>query len=534
MTQEAILTRDGFDAAIFDFDGVVADTASLHAQAWKSVFDTLLSMDKKDGGEKLGHVLSPFDPGEDYRLFVEGKPRIDGVRDFLRSRNILLPEGRDADPPGLKTLYGLGNWKNRIFQKYLQDEGVKIADSLAVLLQELKRHGFRCAVISASRNCTAILEMVGLAERFDAKVDGLDTERLGIPGKPNPGIFLEAAERLAAEPRRCVVIEDSLTGVEAAKSGGFGLVVGLAAGEKQAGLLGRGGADIVIADLSELSVVGSAPLPLRETGTGRMPSALDSREAILAEARGRRFALFLDYDGTLTPIVDAPDRALLSPGARRLITRLAKICPVAVVSGRDLRDIRRLVGVNSLMYAGSHGFEISGPGGVRSENEAAEDYLPDLDGAEGELRAELRGVRGFLVERKRFSIAVHYRLVAEEDAAAVEKAVNGVAAGHPRLRKTYGKKVFELQPDLEWNKGEAVLSLLRELGLDGGGVLPLFIGDDVTDEDAFRALRGRGVTVAVQEQARPTEARYTLHNPGEVLEFLGMILEIAKGGVPHV
>lgn len=528
----ATVTRDVFDAVIFDFDGVVADTASVHARAWTSMFDTFLSMDRRADGVKLGHDLSPFDPVDDYLRYVDGKPRIDGVRDFLRSRSILVPEGRDTDPPGLRTLYGLGNWKNRLFRKYLEEEGVRIAEPLAGILQDLKRRGFRSAVISASKNCTAILETTGLAGHFDAKVDGLDAERLGIPGKPDPGIFFEAAARLAAEPRRCVVIEDSLAGLEAAKSGGFGLVVGLAAGEKQVALLRRGGADIVIADLSEISVVGSAAL--RETGAGRMPSALDSREAILAEARGRRFALFLDYDGTLTPIVDTPDRALLSPKVRRLITRLAKICPVAVVSGRDLRDIRRLVGVDSLVYAGSHGFEISGPEGVRSENEAAGDHLPDLDGAEGELKAELQGVRGCLVERKRFSIAVHYRLVAGEEVSAVEKAVNGVAAGHPRLRKTYGKKVFELQPDLEWNKGEAVLYLLRELGLDGGDVLPLFIGDDVTDEDAFRALRGRGVTVAVQEQERPTEARYTLHNPGEVVEFLGLILEVAKGGVPHV
>jgi len=529
--QGIILTREGFDAVIFDFDGVVADTASIHARAWKSMFDTFLSMDGRAGGEKLGHLLSPFDPEEDYRFYVDGKPRIDGVRDFLRSRDILLPEGRNTDPPGLKTLYGLGNWKNRLFQKYIKDEGVKIADSLAGVLQELKRRGFRCAVISASKNCTAILETVELAERFDAKVDGLDTERLGIPGKPDPGIFLEAAARLAVKPRRCAVVEDSLAGVEAARAGGFGLVVGFAGGERQAAHLRGGGAEIVIADLSELSVGESAPL--QGIAADSLPSALESREAILAEARGRRFAIFLDYDGTLTPIVETPDRALLSPETRRLIAELASSCPVSVVSGRDLPDIRRLVGIESLIYAGSHGFDISGPGGLRVEHEAAGAFLPDLDGAEGELRAALRGVRGCLVERKRFSIAIHYRLVAEEEIPRVEQPVNEAAAGHPGLRKIYGKKVFELQPDLEWNKGEAILFLLQELRLDEKAFLPLFIGDDVTDEDAFRVLRGRGIAIVVRERSFPTEARYTLRSPDEVRDFLGMILEIAKGGAPH-
>jgi trehalose 6-phosphate phosphatase len=524
--KRTILARDGLDAVIFDFDGVVADTASLHVRAWKNMFDAFLSMEKRAGGEKHGYGLDPFDPEEDYRLHVDGKPRIDGVRDFLLSRGMSLSPGGNTDPPGLKTLHGLGNWKNSLFQKYVRDEGVKVSDSLAGLLLDLKRFGFRIAVISASKNCTAILEKAGLTDDFDTKVDGLDAERLGISGKPDPGIFLEAAARLSTEPRRCAVVEDSLAGVEAAKAGGFGMIVGFTEEEKQAELLRGGGADIVISNLSELSVTGSKPL--QKVDSPRLPFALDSRDEIMAEARGRRFALFLDYDGTLTPIVETPDRALLSPETRRLIAELALTWPVAVVSGRDLPDIRRLVGIDSIIYAGSHGFEISGPGGLQVEYGAAGAYLLDLDDAEGALRAELQGVRGCLVERKRFSIAVHYRLVAEEEVARVEKAVNDSAASHPGLRKTHGKKIFELQPALEWNKGEAVLFLLRELRLDGEDVLPFFIGDDVTDEDAFRALRERGVSIVVREQPGPTEARYVLRNPDEVRTFLTMMLEVSK------
>lgn len=523
-----VISRKDFDAVVLDLDGVITDTPSTHAKAWKTVFDAYLSMEGRAGGEKIGHVLHPFDPAEDYRLYMDGKPRMDGVRDFLRSRNISMPEGHETDPPGLRTLHGLANWKNRLFHKYLQDEGVKVADSLDGLLGTLKQHGFRCAVISASKNCTATLESAGLVGRFDTQVDGLDTERPGTPGKSDPGIFLEAAARLAVEPPRCVVIEDSRAGVEAARAGGIGLVVGLASAKAQADILRLSGADVVISDLSELSVAG-ADFP-HGTAPVHLPSAIDRLNEILMEAGGRRFAVFLDYDGTLTPIVATPKRAILTAETRQLVAELASICPTAIVSGRDLRDIRKIVGIDSLIYAGSHGFEIVGPGGLQVEHEGAGAYLPDLDAAEGELKDQLGNVRGCLVERKRFSIAVHYRLVADEEVAGIERTVSSIRRRYPRLRMSGGKKVFELRPDLEWNKGESVLFLLRELRIDAKEFLPLFIGDDVTDEDAFRALRDGGVTIIVQDEPRPTVARYGLRNPQEVRVFLGKILETCKGG----
>ncbi len=525
-----VISKKEFDAVVFDLDGVITDTASTHARAWKNMFDAYLSLDRKAGGVKLGHDLRPFDPVEDYRLYVDGKRRMDGVRDFLQSRNISLPEGHETDPPGLKTLHGLGNWKNRLFHKYLQDEGVKTTGFLKGVLDALKQYGFRCAVISASKNCAAILERAGLAGRFDTRVDGLDAERLGIPGKPDPGIFLEAAARLAVQPLRCAVVEDSRAGVEAAKAGRFGLVVGFSADKGQTDILRQCGADIIISDFSELTITGDDLS--HETTPEPPPSALDRLNEILAEAGGRRFAIFLDYDGTLTPIVETPERAILTAETRRLIAELSALCPTAVVSGRDLRDIRNLVGIDSLIYAGSHGFEITGPGGLKIEHEAAGAYLPALDAIEEDLRDRLKNVRGCLVERKRFSIAVHYRLVAEDEVAGIEQAVDGIRARYPRLRKGHGKKVFELQPDLEWNKGEAVLFLLRELRSDEKEFLPLFIGDDVTDEDAFRALRGRGVSIIVQDEPRPTEARYGLRNPQEVRTFLERILQTCKGGAP--
>jgi trehalose-phosphatase len=243
---------------------------------------------------------------------------------------------------------------------------------------------------------------------------------------------------------------------------------------------------------------------------------------------GRRPALFLDYDGTLTPIVERPEDALLPPGTRAVLERLAARLPVAVVSGRDLADVRRMVGVEGIAYAGSHGFDIVGPDG--SVHQRGREYLPDLDAAERELAPRLDPVAGARIERKTFAVAVHFRQVAEERVPEVEAAVAEVAAAHPRLRRTGGKKVFELRPDVDWDKGRALLWLLEVLGLSGDEVLPIYVGDDETDEDAFRAIRERGLGVVVRGEGdqRTTAARYALRDTDEARSFLEL-LGIAAG-----
>jgi trehalose-phosphatase len=251
-----------------------------------------------------------------------------------------------------------------------------------------------------------------------------------------------------------------------------------------------------------------------------MPSALERWEDISARLRGCRCAVFLDYDGTLTPIVGNPEDAVLDDDVRRLVASLARRCPVAIVSGRDLADVRERVGLDDVYYAGSHGFEIAGPAGPMYTPGAALETLPDLDEAEAALRAALASIDGALVDRKRFSIAVHYRLVAEEDAAAVERAVDAAIAAHPRLRKGRGKKVIELQPDVDWHKGAAVRWLLGALHLDAPDVVPLYLGDDVTDHDAFEAIADHGIGIAVHRTDRPEAAAYRLSSPAEVRRFL--------------
>lgn len=264
-----------------------------------------------------------------------------------------------------------------------------------------------------------------------------------------------------------------------------------------------------------------------------IPNALDRMPEVVARLRARRPAVFLDFDGTLTPIVERPEQAQIDPAVRQLLERLSGYCPVAVVSGRDLPDVRARIGLE-LHYAGSHGFDIAGPGGLAHTHPQAASIEPALEAAERELRTALAQIHGALIERKRFSIAVHYRLVRSAEVPAVERAVNSVRGRHPGLRRERGRKVIELLPDLHWDKGEAVLWLLRALKLESDLVLPIYIGDDLTDEHAFRALATRGLGIVVGDRPRPTLARYRLRDTLEVRAFLatlaGLLGQAQRGG----
>ncbi len=248
-----------------------------------------------------------------------------------------------------------------------------------------------------------------------------------------------------------------------------------------------------------------------------LPSAFDHVQEIAA-ARHDALAVFLDYDGTLTPIVSRPEQAVLSDSMRAVLRALATKLPVAVLSGRDLDDVRRRVDIDGIIYAGSHGFDIAGPRGLRRQMATA--FLPNLDLAEKELHDVLHGIPGARVERKHFSVAAHYRNVRENDVPKVERAVGKVAARHRELRRIDGKKVYELLPGVDWDKGKAVLWLVQTLGFKGENVRPIYIGDDSTDEDAFRALGQEGAGILVSEQSQPTTANYSLKDPAEVEHFL--------------
>ncbi|MGF7172397.1 trehalose-phosphatase [Azospirillum doebereinerae] len=256
------------------------------------------------------------------------------------------------------------------------------------------------------------------------------------------------------------------------------------------------------------------------------PSALADFDALAATMGDRRPALFLDYDGTLAPIAASPELAVLDESARAAVRRLAALCTVAFVSGRDLDDLTAMVGLEGLIYAGSHGFDMRGPG-LRTQ--IGLEYLSDLEMADGDLRTQLADLggaaRGVLVERKRFAIAIHTRQASPAIKPAVTDMVRALAASQPRLRATGGKELLELRPNMPWDKGQAVLALLDALGLDEAGTLPFYLGDDETDEDAFQALVGRGIGIRVMERPEPTAATWRLRDPAEAVVFLNRLAD---------
>jgi trehalose 6-phosphate phosphatase len=251
------LFLDHLEAVVFDTDGVLTDTASVHAAAWKRLFDEYLKL-------RAARRHEPFRAFEeaDYLAHVDGRARYDGVAGFLASRAITLPWGDPADPPDRETVCGLGNAKDRFFVAHLRDHGATAFPTSVAFVLRLRERGLRTAVVSASRNMVAVLESAGLRGLFDAEVDGVEAGRLGLAGKPDPALFLEAARRLGVSPGRAAVVEDALAGMEAGRRGRFGAVVGVDRGGQAAALAERG-ADVVVADLGELALDGA---PLRRGG----------------------------------------------------------------------------------------------------------------------------------------------------------------------------------------------------------------------------------------------------------------------------
>jgi beta-phosphoglucomutase family hydrolase len=245
-TKHAI-TRDLYDAVLLDLDGVITDTAKLHAACWKRMFDEYL----QKRAAQTGGEFRPFDLTSDYRLHVDGKPRYDGARDFLTSRDIQLPEGSPDDPPQVETVGGLANRKDDLINKIINEEGVKPYDGSVRLIEQLRRSGFKIGVVTSSRNCAAVLEAAKLGDFFHVRVDGNSIVAQHLAGKPAPDTFLAAARLLGIEPARAVVIEDAISGVEAGSNGHFGLVIGVAR-KGNSEELQRHGAHLVVNDLGEL------------------------------------------------------------------------------------------------------------------------------------------------------------------------------------------------------------------------------------------------------------------------------------------
>ena len=509
------------EAVLFDMDGVVTDTAQAHAAAWKQLFDEFL----RTRAEARNEEFRSFDAERDYREFVDGKPRHDGIRSFLRSRGIDLPEGNPDDQPGAETVSGLAKRKQHYFRSWLKDNQVWKYPGTLKLIHDLHEIGVRTAVFSSSRNAEDVLHNASALDLFDVKVDGNDLAALSLPGKPDPAMLHEAASRLGVKPGHAAVVEDAIAGVEAGARGGFGLVIGVDRGD-YGDALKEAGARIVVRDPSELLVTENHGLIAKTLDN--LPAVWDCEDEVRARLSEKTPVVFLDYDGTLTPIVEDHSKAFLANDMRAAVAELAKSCKVAIVSGRDLQMVRRLVKIDSVFFAGSHGFEIAGPDGSSESLERGVEFLPQIDEAERRLRKDLSEIAGHAVERKRFSIAVHYRQASDEDMQRIEAVVDKVLSECGGLHKGHGKKVFRIQPNIDWDKGHAVLWLLERFELDDPDVLPIYVGDDITDEDAFHALSGRGLTVVVRDhESRQSAADYTVASVGEVKRLIETLAAMA-------
>ncbi len=506
-------TGDGIAAVVFDMDGVLTDTAGVHFAAWKETFDAFL----EDRGSQ-----APFSR-EDYLKHVDGVPRHDGIRRFMASREIDLPEG-DRDDASLRTIHGIGNRKDARFRAWLDENRAPVFDDAVDMLHRVKRAGIGIGVFSASRNARRVLESAELSHLFDVVLDGAEAQEIGLSPKPDPDQPVETAKRLGFDPSETAIVEDAVSGVEAGAAGRFALVVGIDRQDDEGRhrhALRAAGADLVTRDLRRLLLPGEGGLKTLD----RLPIVWDRLDEIEDRLGAGAPSVFLDFDGTLSPIVEDHREATIPDVTRAAVARLAERSPVAVISGRGLADVRDRVGLEGVIYAGDHGFDIAGPDGLEARPDEAEGFLTPLKEAEADLRDALGDIEGAEVERKSFSITVHYRRAAEGDVDGIEDVVDETVGRHDRLSKSRGRKIFEIRPRADWDKGRAVEWLLDHTRLGDGDPTALYIGDDLTDEDAFGALSDGGLCLAVRGDRRVTLADYALADPDDVRRFVDWLAE---------
>ena len=257
-----------------------------------------------------------------------------------------------------------------------------------------------------------------------------------------------------------------------------------------------------------------------------LPNALSHFDQLKKKIAGRKPLLILDYDGTLSPIVPNPDDAVLPEASKQCLIKLATVTPVAVISGRDRKDVETKVALPQLIYAGSHGLDMAGPEGLDIPQKVDSTILESLKTAAHNLKRQLEDVKGCIVEAKKYAIAVHFRNVADKEVEKVIEAVSEELAKHPSLKKGTGKKILELKPAIDWHKGRASQWLFEALNLHDDDAIAIFIGDDITDEDAFESLHQGGIGILVGSHGEPTAATFSLEDTQAVEKFLERMYEL--------
>lgn len=540
------MAKEILEGAVFDLDGVITKTARLHFQAWKSMFDDYLKSAQKSGGAEF----KEFTHEQDYLPYVDGKPRYEGVKSFLNSRGINLPFGDINDAPDKKTICGLGNKKNAEFVQYLQAGKTEVYPSTIKLVKKLKEKGLKVGVASSSKNCADILNYAGISDLFETVVDGKVSAKLGLKGKPEGDIFVRAAQNMNIKPERSIVVEDATSGVAAGKNGGFGLVIGIGRKNNIQDLL-KEGADVAVSDLEDLEGMELEDFFLKqpsylfdfwdktpgkiltERGEIKLPSGkalfnpLFFKKAKTFFSQEKETVFFLDYDGTLTPIVDKPSMATLSEEMKGILRELNKKFKVAIVSGRSREDVENLVGIEELLYAGNHGFDIKGKDLNLIMPEVLK-FMPLIEKITEELNSKLSSIDGVIIEKKKFSAAVHYRLANKEKLPFIRKEVDAILEKETSLRLMKGKKVFELLPEIDWDKGKALMWIMKALNISWETHNIIYIGDDTTDENAFRILRARGTGILVSTKPKASFSDFFVNSTDEVKKLFKKVINGTK------
>jgi len=499
-----------YDGIILDLDGVITNTVMLHIRAWKESLDSFLQY---YSGIHSSDFL-PLNTDKEYKTYIDGKPRYYGVKSFLISRNISIPFGKPDDSPGFDSVCALGNLKNHLYLELLNKEGAEVYEDALYMIKLWRLDKLKTAVVSASKNCRQVLASVGITHLFDLVFDGHDAEKNNMPGKPSPDIFLQACRLLNISNKRAVIFEDSSSGVKAGKTGNFSLVIGIDR-DGSASMLYENGADLVLSKLTDLNI---QPVSKKSS---LLPSGLSQQEWILSRFSHHKSIIFLDYDGTLTPIISRPELAIMGESMRKALIKLSVKFPVAIISGRELSDVMNLVQIPHIYYAGNHGFEFKYPDGRETLLENVKKYLPLADQIQAFLQPLRLSYPGIIIERKKFSLAVHYRLIKDENLIqSLKTSLSGIATRFPLFKLTSGKKVFELRPSIDWHKGKAVQVITNEIYGNSPDSYPLYIGDDLTDEDAFRAIKGWGTGILVGNEVQSTFGDFSLKDTDEVRVFI--------------
>lgn len=481
-----------YKAMILDMDGVVTNTRELHFDAWKISFDEVLASEGEDH----------FFERKDYEHFVDGKTREEGILSFMKSRKIKL---------SAEAVKALGQKKNHLYLQRLREVGPEVFEDSVKAIKNWKEQGIGVAIISSSQNCSEVLEKAGIKNLFDAQVDSVIAEKNHLRGKPEADYFLEAAHLLGVSPEECAIVEDSLAGIAAGASAHFKGVIGMSKkGQTPRSLLYAQGATQVVESLEKI---------------GHSKNAIDHWKDIQQKIGEREVALFIDFDGTLSEIVADPTRAEASPSILAILKECALSLKLAIISGRDRADVKQRINLENIFYAGCHGFDISGPGAFHFIVDEALAIIPDIHSARQNLQELQNDFPGMVIEDKRFFIAVHYRGVDQRDQSILTDKVREVAKTFSTLGIREGKKVIEIAPKLDWDKGSAIRKLSTILEINPEQTLSIYLGDDLTDEDAFREINtnnGIGIKIDHGEESK-TAANYLLKDPKEVEEFLKLI-----------